>query len=357
MKIKLLTIFTASMLLIGMNSQAQVTDNGTTNPGNVSGSSDGTPPSLDIDFETLMKWMIRRVHTINFDAITNDMDKNGIKNARLGFSAEGALVYHYELAGEKIDQWDDIGRNAGAQILPYSIQIMPNGVRKISVSGFALKNMTALQGTEHLVGGKTAGLLAAIDRVDVLNLTWDKNSSFSNLNTFDFTAITGAFHVGLSKSKSNRPNYIAVRAGGNVGFGTTEMSDADQYGYSSSKVMGLKTEYSGGLEINLQARSKIRLNLQSNYVAGYGEVQMNNIDQGEAQTMIRKSAYIKNSIDFSVPLRVSHRPMRLGMGANVNLVMFDRLTNSSQNAGTAAQTIDLTGNYSQKFRGRLYLNF
>lgn len=356
MKTKLLTVFAASALLIGMNVEAQVNTNGTNGSGNVSGNAGGAPASLDIDFETLAKWMLRRAHTINFDVIASDMEQNGVKNVKLGFSAEGALVYQYELAGDKIEQWDDIGRNAGAQILPYSFQIQPDGQRKLSISAFALRNMNTLQNTDHGIDGNLSAVFKVVDRLDVMNVTWDKGLSFSNLNTFDMTAINTGLRVGLS-TNDRKTSYLAVRAGGTVGAGTTQMTDANQYGYDSNQSMGFNTEYSGGLEINLQARSNVRLNIQSNYVGGYGEVKMNNISQGETQTMVRNSAYVKNSLDLSVPLRISRRPVRLGIGANVNLVLYDQMSNQSTSVGVAAPVIDLSGNYLQQFRGRLYLNF
>ena len=437
---KTLSILVLSSLLLGTSVYAQVNNTSSTNTGNVSGNTGGAPATMDIDFGAVGTWLVTRVHTLDLDSQAANMINSGVtkKNYIAAFNAEGAMVYQYELNGEKMSEWDDIGRNAGFQLLPYSIQIMQGGMNKVSFSAGSFRNMNSHENSEHKYD---ADFFKVVDRLDMFSFTWDNHMTFNNIQTFDFSVVNLGMKVGLAKNEANT-NYLALKMGGNAGGVITKIDNAGSLGYANNGQMGWKAEYTGGLELNLQAKNNIRVNLQSNFVGGVTGVQLHNnsvdamnnnntqIFQGQMnqfnsatdqynvansqystnmslfeaaktayeatcpcncqltdaayaqvsgnavptaptaptkptqadsqdpnQTLVRTYGYIKNSVDVSIPLKKSGHPMRLGVGVDVNFVLFDKVINSnSQNYGSVAR-IDLSNNYNQAVRGRLYLNF
>jgi len=446
-----LSILALSTLLLGTSVFAQVNNTSSTSTGNLSGNVGGAPASVDIDFGKVGTWLVTRVHTLDIDSQAASMIKNGQteKNFLAAFNAEGAMVYQYEFNGEKLSDWNDVGRNAGLQLLPYSIQIMQGGLNKVSFSALAFRNMNAHENSAHKYD---ADFFTVVDRMDMLSFTWDDHMSFNNIRTFDFTVANMGLKVGLIKSKDNK-NYLALRMGGNFGGVTTNVDGIENYGYTQDGKMGWKGEYTGGLELNLQAKNDVRVNIQSNFVGGASQIRVHNnsvdtyngisdanhqiamnqyntaTDQyntatgqyniantqyqtdyanfesaktayeancpchcqltdaqyaaasgssiptaptgpgaapgkpGDAdhqdtnQHLTRTYGYLKNSVDVSFPLKKTGHPMRMGVGVDVNLVMFDQAINhNNQNYGSAIK-IDFSGNYNQAVRGRLYLNF
>jgi len=88
-------------LTFSMVSFAQV-DNSSSN---ISGTV-GKPASVPMEgLATASKWLLDRMHTLEIQAMVQDMNKNGVveRQMRAGFTASGALVYNYELLGSDVE--------------------------------------------------------------------------------------------------------------------------------------------------------------------------------------------------------------------------------------------------------------
>lgn len=428
-----------------------------------------------LDFKDIGSFLITRAHQLNLDGITADMKPGTKRKFIAGFSAEGALVYQYELNEQKMKDWNESGgRNAGMQLLPYSVQVMQNGAKKVSFSAFAFRNMNKLQESEHAYenldkAGVTASFWKIIDRLDALTVTWDYNYSFNNIRSFDFDLVNAVGKIPFAKNSTNTTT-LSVRLGGNVGLKSTNVKNMHSLGYGiRQNIVGFKGEYLAGLELNMKAKRGIHVNVQSSYLSGASQIYVRNLsirDQNRkntqeyedqkvksfenylAQTAInhqeyldqlnlyyqspdyikylnevkymnqiiatticyqhgvlmngedcfkavtgkpipvppatptevnsatmteivkkeninpeqklrRSYGYLKFSTDVTFPITHKHRahPVSLGVGADVNLAIYDRVENKNKTNFGSAMRIDFKGNYNQVFRGRVYLNF
>ena len=287
MKNKKLSLFAIGSLLLTTSALAQT--NNTSNTGNLAGTVSAAPVALDLGDGTgllaVSTWLARRVHTLNVDGNIQDMIHNGLKTQKYvaGFSAEGALVYNFEIHQDGMEAWDETGRNAGLQVLPYTVQIMNDGTKRITTSGVAWRNMNALQNSKQAyhdgeAGGGSAradGFWKVVDRLDLVSFSWDKNLTFNNLQTMDIDIVNTGLKVALGSNDNG--SYLALRGGGSLGMrfqnfttpGSIPQSLTDDRALSQP---GFLAQYYGGIEGNIQGKNGLKVNIQSNYTGGMSDV-------------------------------------------------------------------------------------
>ena len=280
----LLPLIALSTIFAASESFAQ-TSGGSSNTGNQSGDAPTAPSGvhLDVNGTNLSVWMINRLHTINLEQAILNMNQSGItqKNYVAGFSAEGALVYQYEINLDELKDWNDIGRNAGGQVIPYSLKILPDGRREIKISAFAFKNMNALQNTKHFLGEDNSHydgyghylFFKTVDQLEFISFSWDQNMTFNNIRTFDFDVVNTNLRTAIATSE-NKKSYIALRAGGNFGGQLLNLEGSNDYVYENK--LRWKGQFHTGIEANIQTKNNMRINLQSNYIKGGADVRFIN---------------------------------------------------------------------------------
>ncbi len=323
-------------------------------------------------------WLVKRVHTLSIDARMNQMSADGVasKDFVAVFSAEGALVYEYELEGKPIADFDQTGRNAGKQILPYRLQQNADGTRSIRVSAVSVKNMNALQNSTQ--AWRDGEAFKVIDSIDVATLTWDNRSTFANTTTLDIDFVRLGLKVGLLAGSHG--SYLAIKGGGSVGIrfqkftgGLAPMIVDEGRGY---KYQSFNGSFNGGLEGNIESQNGFRVNVQSVYEGGGGNVKLTDTDMrekaiaqmdahnnsggsgdipsGEAMEgradFKRNYGYQRSAIDLSMPIG-SGRPKRLGIGAQYNRAYSD-VINSHED-----KSIDMSVQYQQVYQAKIYLSF
>ncbi len=352
-------------------------------------------------------WLLLRLHKINIEGRASDMIRDGVssKNFVAGFTTEGTLVYEYELDSQTLESFDQTGRAAGIQLVPFRIQINADGSKRLSATALAFRNMNAIQASTQ--AWRDAEVFTVIDQIDIMTFTWDNKSTFSNLRTLDMDIARVKAKLGLLSGANN--NYLALRAGGMLGvrwhkfYGDLPMPVTDNASEGSSGAFN--TDFSGGIEVNLQSAHGTRLNLQSEYVGGYTkgialldtakyqrkaeekanyEVKIEewktakaayDTRQGKVSNDVdfelvfgskkptdpgapdgdtsgrRNYGYLQNSVDFSIPVG-SGRPKRVGVNLQYNRPITDRIGDFESGI-----RIDTKSQFRQVFVGKIYFSF
>lgn len=231
------------------------------------------------DLPKIAKWILLRTNTLSIDAKVAEMQKGGLTHQKYlaVFNTQGALVYQHELSGQDVSKWNIPGRDTGWQIVPYQIQLMEGGRKRISFSGAGLRNLNNLakKDPSGIFDSNDFTFASVVNELDFASFTWDNNLTFQKTKSFDVDLVKLGMRLGLVGD--DQGTFIGLRAGGALGFAKIE-SDAGRLILKGNNVAG-KAEWTGGLEINIQHqnRNRPRINIQSNYVNGvYGY--MNAID-------------------------------------------------------------------------------
>lgn len=321
-------------------------------------------------------WIIKRLHTISIDTQSQEMIQNGVKSRKFiaGFTAEGALVFQHEIDKEKLENWDNIGRDSGMQIVSYKIQALENGQKKISASVITWKNMNAMNNAKKTQYDETSAF-EFIDRIDLVSATWDDRMTFNGIKTFDLNVFKIDAKYGLVSDKNG--GYLAIRGSLASGMRWMDIDNLPEgIRIRNSNSPKFSSDLSAGVELNLQHqnRKRPRINLQSNFAIGQNQMaiyddkakaqfQENaaqewaaylkgsnyiwaNTNYNYAESWQEKNGYLpadpkaydkvftrgthlygylKNSVDISIPLNRTGRPKRLGLELQYNIPVFDKI--------------------------------
>ncbi len=297
-------------------------------------------------------WLLQRLHTISIETYARSISPGTSKNFIAVFSASGAIIHDYEVEYNKsIEDYDNAGRSAGVQIVPYQIQVNTDGSKRLSVTGFGLHDMNALQNSSAKWSYATA--FQYIDRIDALTLTWDHESSFEDVRTFDFEFASIGARLGLMSGGTG--SYLALRGAGGLGMRWQTTAGNLPLPIMGGRDSSFRPTYTAGVEANVQNQAGLRLNVQSNYLGSRNAVDLVTTEPGalneRESRFVRNSGYLKNSFEISKIVNKAGRPVRLGIGGEYNHGFFDSMR--SDDAGS----IDMLPRFKQKFTGKLYLTF
>lgn len=363
----------ASLMLFATAAFAQQNGPG---HGNVSGKQ-GKPPSVGLDLGGFSKLIGTRVHTLDIQNQFQQMKRDGVtekKNVAM-FSATGALVYHFELRGDELSEWNDIGRNAGIQIVPYSLKVDTQGNYAAAFNAMSYKNLHTLQSAdEHCIGGNDIPFVnSLIDNIDFVVFRWEKGLNFDSFKSQSVDLVNIDLKLDILDSKKST-RYLALTAGGRAGWNQSSYKLASGenilIGSESITEKGKQLQEFGnlqgryGLEYSDEgkkgARITVKAGASNNFTEGYyldpetvKAVEVRNTTPDEngklpeqhrplTYTVRRASLYITPSVEYSVPLnKAGNHPTRLGARVNANMPVKDVLKGGRINEDLSKQNINV----------------
>lgn len=296
MKNKTALFLMTAGIAMSLEASAQVNQNTVNGQSNISGDTPSAPgklkaPNLHISldaFKSFGEYLLTRANTLQLDAQVNRMKAEGVTERRFNavFSAEGALLYQHELRFEDREKWNDTGKNLGAQLIPFSIRILPTGQKKVSFSAVGFRNMNALQNSSHAYkdGDTPYKFWTIVDKLDFFTFTWDEKMTFDNIRSFDVNFFDINTRLSLLNSKDNQ-SYLSLNNGATVGSRVTMVDHLEQHNYQNLKRTGdgLVTFHSG-LEANFVANNGVKINVQSQYVGSQGQIPAHNVSSLNANS-------------------------------------------------------------------------
>lgn len=243
-----------------------------------------------------VNWLAKRIYSIDVDTLAYDMEKDGVVDRQFVavFTAKGALIQNYELSGSR-SGLDQISREAGMQILPYTVSVSNDGRKFLSVGAFAMKSMN----TAYYTAGSTDGgtykdsFWTVMNSIEAVVYEYDDGLYNNNTETHKIKLVQA--EVKLDILGSSKPgHFLALVGGGNVGWQKQSIvhdggkiyiaqSDSEEY-----KKMEMGAEYKIGLEYNLPMGKKNNLNasvmLNGGRIGGY------NVDANERAQIEQQNA-------------------------------------------------------------------
>lgn len=243
----------SQVLSLALTASSALADGDPTNT-NVSGTKSGP---LGIP---LAKILFSRLHTFEINEKIYSMKKNGLTEQSYvsGFTASGAMAYTHELQGDDIwDNDNDAGRNAGFEIVPYTVSLTQDGRVYISTSAISFKNMNS-----YTVGGSDAGgPFSVIDQLDVAVFEWDRDMAAKGIQQFKYQLVNAEAKIDILNESSDN-NFLALKATANpVGGYVTYMNTGEAH----ETMKGFVTELGYGIEYNTNLKKGWRINLNMDF--------------------------------------------------------------------------------------------
>lgn len=388
-----LTTILSSTLLTTSSTFAQIPTSSTT-PSGLSGAINSAPAKINLKFlEIALKHVLNSVHSLSIDERIKTMDPNTTINRVAALNIEGAIIHDYDESGfGAITKKDTLvtGRNIGFQYMPYSITALSDGSHLIKISVASFKNMNALMNYSK----DDDSIFNYLDRLDLLTIKLDKNSSFKDLSTITVDILDANIKLGIVQSKSN---YLALTAGGNAGFIFSNHSlpgidksiyesgankqfpqrlgdNGEMYGDYQNDGLGFSTSGNVGLELNLE-KKRTRVNFKGSYSTGFNNYTVSEIKTHENNVLLRKShlkddlfkvdgykdpnlkarrnsQYIHYSIDASrMVSRAGKTPIRMGLIIKANVILNDKITYPNESI------VNFNDFQKEKVSTGLYINF
>lgn len=259
-----------------------------------------------------IKWLAKRIYSLDLGTRVYEMEQDGVPTRSFVavMTAEGALVQNYELAGGDSEGVNKVGRQAGFQILPYTVSITSDGRRLLSVGGIAFKNMNEAYKNVQSIDGYgivNDSIWTVINNLQVLTFEWDENYSFNNTSRMRIDVVRADARLDILGA-SKPGHFLAVVGGGSFGFEKQLINDGEQsiaISQSDSvryKKMFEKFEYQVGLEYNLPVLQTHRINakvlLNGGYVKGHNFNQADQ-DYADAQNAEFQEVYDQGMASYN----------------------------------------------------------
>jgi hypothetical protein len=175
-----------------------------------------------------------RISKINFASHFASFDpKDPLAGRRYAvFSAEGALIYDRDWRGrdkdfKHSDVWVE-ARDAGLNIIPYSIAVMPSGQKMISFAGLAVKDLLRRTDAERTQDSDSFPInernaFVPIQNGSIMTFKWDEYMNYSNIKSFTITPV--AIELGIPLTAFLEQNYeefpkhiVAITAGSSLNW-------------------------------------------------------------------------------------------------------------------------------------------
>ncbi len=179
------------------------------------------------DIFPLVHAVLSRFTAIGLDGLVAKQKENAIseKTYWMGFTASGAAVFNYELMrsdeAKDLSNYEDIGKNAGIQLFPFTISISPSGPYYVSFGAIAFRNMNALQNTRaewdnpRRVAVTPDGFWRVMDNLDILVLKFDQGYAYSQMSSkhVEYASFDAKMDI-LGSHVDTR--YLAIKIGGGI---------------------------------------------------------------------------------------------------------------------------------------------
>lgn len=229
----------------------------------------GKPGTLS-DFG-ILNVLITRFHTVDVGALAREMQEDGETERSFVavFSVEGALLYNHEMQGH--DKGLEIsGKNAGKQVLPYTVSVSADGRTFVSVAAFAWKNMNTAHAAELPSAdayrdrnnnyGKSS-FWSYVDNIQLLVYEYDDQMAIDGMTSQRVKVVSGDIKMDILGS-SSPGTFLALTMGAEVGMSDHAFShNGEDLNVGQWDPYG---EARYGLEFN-KTFSKWRVNSQVNF--------------------------------------------------------------------------------------------
>jgi hypothetical protein len=399
--------FFLSILMLSIASVTSVNSQELSRGDDIAGTS-SKPASINLTDGTksVLGLLMTRFHSLKVGLIRQDMLSNNEsqKSFIAGFSASGALIYNHELTGTD-KGLDIVGKNAGLQVLPYTVSIADGNRTFISVAGVSWKNMNSAYNNipeshsdyyrgKYDVDFEWSESFRVINNLSMLVYEYDHEMSISGVTTKKlkyasieakvdilnsskpgtFLALVGEASAGLSFDKIKTTNGEEIEFDDNYKYYYSNIekpnhswgiyTDEGKFSLVNDKAIKLGFEFNTNLKNGWRINGKVLAN--HSRTGGYAKLEsktvgdVKNVLDVETNAefeqalndakVIRRQFFVTPSLDFSKRIsKDDNKASRIGLSIYSNLLTSDKLI-------TTVETIDLS-NRQEKAGVKAYLNF
>lgn len=225
-----------------------------------------------------INWLAKRIFTLDIGTQAYEMQRDGVSAREYVavFTMRGALIHNYEFNGS--EGVEKVGIEPGAQLLPYTVSITPDGRKLISIGAFSFRQMTkAFNKVEADYGKYDGDGWTVVNNMDFLVYEYDDSFGMNNTKVESFDLIRAEAKVDILGA-AKPGHFLAVVAGGALGFEKQTITHGDDiFGLSEldgdDDKLGFRAKYKVGLEYNLPMGKAGNLNtslmLNGSRLAGY----------------------------------------------------------------------------------------
>ncbi len=180
----------------------------------------------------VLETILNRFSTIGIEEIVLAQRANQVSEktyvARLNLS--GAAFFDHEFQDDPTDAYTHVGKNAGVELVPFTVSLAPRGQYYLSIGTVSFRNMNAEQNGSHAWRNKNhqiSGFWKIVDNVDFLVFKFDQNFTYSNLSSKHLELLSFDAKMDfLGSSVGTR--YLAIKLGGSISTDTESFEGPDK---------------------------------------------------------------------------------------------------------------------------------